>query len=108
MKTVLGWFKSLLVFVVSKLPSDGGPSVTRWVFLRTAEVISLGWLSLVGAEVYAYARYGKADAIYCGMILTLGAGLFAFAQNAQTTKLSLDSKTTTTIGNVSQAGGTND
>lgn len=85
---VLSW-----VQLIKALPFDGGPSATRWVFVRTSEVVSLGWLALVAGAVYTYCRYGKADVVYCGMILTLGAGLFGFAQNAQTTKLSLDSKT---------------
>ena len=46
--------------------SEGGPSVTRWVFLRTAEVISLGWLALVGAVVWRYAKFGTTD----GALLT--------------------------------------
>ena len=82
--------------IIKSLPFDGGPSVTRWVFLRTAEVISLGWLALVGAAIYQYARFGKADAIYCGMVLTLGAGLFGFAQQTQSKKLELGAPATST------------
>lgn len=82
-----GWMQ-----LIKALPFDGGPSATRWVFVRTAEVISLGWLALVFGAVYTFIRFGKVDAIYCGMILTLGAGLFGFAQNAQTHKLSLDAQ----------------
>jgi hypothetical protein len=78
--------------IIKSLPFDGGPSVTRWVFLRTGEIISVGWLALVGAAVYQYVRFAKADVIFCGMILTIGAGLFGFAQQAQVTKLSIDSK----------------
>ena len=80
--------------LIKALPFDGGPSATRWVFIRVAEVISLGWLALVFGAVYTFVRFGKVDTVYCGMILALGTGLFGFAQNAQTTKLSLDSKTT--------------
>src|SRR5260370_17219135 len=75
--------------IIKSLPFDGGPSVTRWVFLRTAEVISFGWLCLVGAAIYQYARFGKADPIYCGMVLTLGGGLFAFAQQPHSNTLPL-------------------
>lgn len=78
--------------IVKQLPFDGGASVTRWVFVRTAEVIALGWFLLTVGAIYEYIRFGKADVVYCGMILTLGGGLFAFAQNAQVTKLSIDSK----------------
>jgi hypothetical protein len=81
--------------IIKSLPFDGGPSVTRWVFLRTGEIISAGWLALVGAAVYQYVRFAKADVIFCGMILTIGAGLFGFAQQAQVTKLSIDSKSGT-------------
>lgn len=86
--------------VIKALPFDGGPSVTRWVFVRTAEVISLGWLGLVFGAVWEYVRVGKVDAIYCGMIVTLGMGLFGFSQNAQTTKLAIDSKTPGAAGSV--------
>lgn len=79
---------------VRQLPYSGGPSVTRWVFVRTAEVISIGWLALVGSVIWVYARYQKADAIYCGMILTLGAGLFKFAQQTQVAKLSIGTNST--------------
>lgn len=88
----MNYIKSFIEYIVKQLPSDGGPSATRWVFIRTAEVISLGWIALTVGAVYRYVRFGTTDAIYCGMVLTLGAGLFAFAQNAQVTKLSLDSK----------------
>jgi hypothetical protein len=83
--------------IIKSLPFDGGPSVTRWVFLRTAEVISLGWLCLVGGAVYQYIRFAKADVIYCGMILTLGGGLFGFAQQTQVAKLSMDSKNSSSV-----------
>lgn len=69
---------------------DGGPSVTRWVYLRVAEIVGLGFLFLVGGAVYRYVRYGNADVIYCGLIGTIGAGLFGFAQQAQVAKLNLD------------------
>lgn len=100
---VTGWIQ-----IIKSLPFDGGPSVTRWVFLRTAEVISLGWLCLVGGAIYQYARFGKADVIFCGMILTLGAGLFGFAQQTQVKKLAIDSSSTTTVGVVTQTGGSVD
>lgn len=83
--------------IIKSLPFDGGPSVTRWVFLRTGEIISFGWLCLVGGAVYQYSRFGKADVIFCGMILTLGAGLFGFAQQAQVAKLSMDSKNSSSV-----------
>jgi hypothetical protein len=84
--------------IIKSLPFDGGPSVTRWVFLRTSEVISAGWLALVGAAIYQYVRFGKADAIFCGMVLTLGGGLFAFAQQTQSKKLDLGATTTSQPG----------
>ncbi len=87
--------------IIKSLPFDGGPSVTRWVFLRTSEVVSLGWLALVIAEVYRYIKFGTADTIHCGVILTLGGGLFAFAQNAQVKKLSLDPKSDSNQGSAS-------
>jgi hypothetical protein len=92
--------------IIKSLPFNGGPSVTRWVFLRTSEVISFGWLCLVGGAIYQYARFGKADAIFCGMVLTLGGGLFAFAQQTQAKKLAIDSTaTSTTVGVVTQQTG---
>lgn len=73
--------------VIRTLPMDGGASVTRWVFVRTSEVISLGWLALAGGAVYRYIKFGTADLVFCGMVTTIAAGLFGFAQQAQVAKL---------------------
>lgn len=88
---------------MAALVQDGGPSSTRWVFLRTAEVISAGWLMLVGSVIFVFVHNPHPDALIfgamTGVVLTLGAGLFAFAQQAQTTKLALDSKGNGTVTN---------
>ena len=82
---------------MASLVADGGPSVTRWVFLRTSEVISLGWLGMVGCACFVFVKHQHVDITWCGMVLTLGAGLFKFAQEAQKTKLTLDATSATSM-----------
>lgn len=81
------------VQILKSLPYDGGPSVTRWVFLRTAEVVALGFVVMVGGGVYRYVRFGTADAIFWAAVGGLGGAMFGFAKSAQVTKLSIDAKT---------------
>ena len=83
-----GWMQ-----IVKALPYDGGPSVTRWVYLRTAEVVSLVLVMMAGAAVYEVAKYRGLDAVLAGLILGLATALFAFAKGAQATKLAVDAKT---------------
>jgi hypothetical protein len=91
--------------IVKSLPFDGGPSVTRWVFLRTAEAISIGWLCLVGALIYRVARYGDANPALCGLIFTLAGALFGFAALNQNTKLTVDAKSTGSPSTITTTGG---
>lgn len=85
---------------MSALVKDGGPSITRWVFVRTAEIISFGWLVMVACActylmvgIFASKHMdGVCFGAFVGAIVTLGGGLFAFAQQTQNTKLALDSK----------------
>lgn len=87
------------------LPMNGEPSVTRWVFLRTFEVIALGWLALVGVVIYRYAKSGTADAAICALIGTVAAGMAGFASNNMNIKTTTEaqlasdktSATTTTV-----------
>lgn len=87
----LNWSGKIADFML-KLASDGGASTTRWVFARTAEVVSFGWLCLVAAQVYRVWRFGTTDAGLLTLIGTLAAALFSFATYTQTTKMSIDSK----------------
>lgn len=84
-------FNRLAKFMAS-IVEDGGPSSTRWVFLRTAEVVSFGWLSLVAAGCYRYGRFGTFDGGLLALIGTLAAALFGFATQTQNTKISTDAK----------------
>jgi hypothetical protein len=83
----------LMAFMTS-LASDGGPSSTRWIYMRSSEIFWYGWFFIVLAAIYRYVRFADANAGWLTLIGTLAAAGFAFVQNAQTTKLAIDAKNT--------------
>ena len=91
--------------IVKSLPFDGGPSVTRWVFLRTSEVISLGWLALALVAAFRIYKFGSCDAGVLTLIFTLATALFGFSTLNQNTKLTVDSKGTGSPSTVSTPTG---
>ncbi len=72
---------SKIVDTLKALPFDGGPSVTRWVFLRIAEAVTFGWLCLVGALIYGLVAFHHADPAIATLVGTLAAAMFGFASN---------------------------
>jgi hypothetical protein len=70
-----------ILTTIKALPYDGGPSVTRWVFLRIAEAVIFGWLCLVGALVYGVVRHGHGDGAVAAAVCSLAAAMFGFASN---------------------------
>lgn len=77
---------------MASLAAEGGPSSTRWIYMRSSEVFWFGWLSIVLAAIYRYVRFNDANAGWLTLIGTLAAAGFAFVQNAQTTKIAIDAK----------------
>ena len=103
------WAKSLcnrlLVFMLS-LVTDGGPSVTRYVYLHTVEIVSIGWFCLVVSIIWVYIHTHTSDAgmlaLVGGMIVPM---LTATALN-QNTKLTLDNSPKGDPSKVSTPGAT--
>lgn len=75
-----------IIQTIKALPFDGGPSVTRWVFLRIAEAVTFGWLCLVGATIYGLVVNHHADIALCSLVGTLAAAMFGFASNNMNVK----------------------
>ena len=105
MSTIQNLINRAITYMAS-LATDGGPSATRWVFLRTAEVVSLGWLCIVFTVIYRIVRFGVADGTWLGLIFTLAGALFGFSALNQNTKLTLDAKKIGDPSVVSTPGGT--
>jgi hypothetical protein len=88
---LVNWINRITAYMAS-LVSDGGPSATRWVFLRTAEAITLGWLGMVAVLCIRYIHTGNTDAALITAIITVMGALFGFASLNQNTKLAIDAK----------------
>jgi hypothetical protein len=86
---------------MGSIVADGGPSSTRWVFLRTAEVVSFGWVALVVSVAYRYWKFGTSDGAMLTAIVTLAGALFGFATQTQNNKISTDAKVSGMAGEIS-------
>lgn len=77
---------------MAALAAEGGPSSTRWIYMRSSEVFWFGWLIVVVAAVYRYVRFADANAGWLTLIGTMAAAGFAFVQQTQAKKIAIDSQ----------------
>jgi hypothetical protein len=91
---------------MASLVVDGGPSVTRYSYLRTVEIVSIGWFSIVIAVVVRYVHTGLADGGVLALIGTLAATLLTATALNQNTKLTLDNAPKGDPSKVSTPGAT--
>lgn len=75
---------------MASLVIDGGPSVTRYAYLRTLEIVSAGWFLLVLATIWRYLRFGTTDGGMLGLIGSILVPLLGASAINQNTKLTAD------------------
>lgn len=78
---------------IERLATEGGPSSTRWIYMRTSEVYWFGWLMCCLSAVYRYVRFGDANGAWLGFVGAMAAAGFAFVQQTQAKKITVDSQT---------------
>lgn len=91
---------------MASLVTDGGPSTTRWMALRTTESMTMCVIACFGAVIFRVIRYGSCDGAFLTFVGGIAATLITATSLNQNTKLALDAKKPGDPSSISTPGAT--
>ena len=91
---------------MASLVTDGGPSVTNWLALRTTEAMQILVALMVLTECVMCLRGKGTDAGMISAIVTIGLALITATSLNKNTKLALDAKKPGDPSSISTPGAT--